>query len=601
MHSLYKYVKDNPIVARENTYGLYVKSLENDVIVVKVNMDESGVEFDGIMIEEYSVDNNLDRYFYQQVSANGTPLVPTLTIKDKDLKVKDKYTVKSKKFGKLISAFKDNASDEEQIKRLLDFVENSDLIDRLSDVTKETKDCFLLTFMINREYIGQSPLYAKIREKMASQRDSAYYQLGKKKITGKNMSCSICYEKKSEVWGYVSTYNFYTSKTEFASIAGGFKKDKAHKNYPVCPTCAIELNKVKELVDDFFEFKFSGLRYILIPEFISVNPDDETVKEILDIIVDSRNIDDPRLGGFTLGKDKYLLEDDKGFIFNLLAEKKSIVSYSMLFYEENNAEFKIMMMIDDVFPAQFDAILKAKEKVDSKKVFQEIVYKGERLNFKFDLLKEIFPIKSKKYGDFTKAFLEVLRNVFLSQKIEYDFILQRIVQVMRQRFSREEYYEIFTEKSFLSLSFLVYLSVLDINKYKSSKEVKVNERYEAFFEEHSAFFQHNAIKAVFLIGVLCQNLLSIQYVQRKATPFRKKLNGLKLSPGMIIKLYPQIIEKLEQYDSNYYKSLQEDISKLLVSDSLESLSNDEISYYFVLGMTLRKTFKEVKDEQTEEE
>jgi len=65
-------------------------------------------------------------------------------------------------------------------------------------------------------------------------------------------------------------------------------------------------------------------------------------------------------------------------------------------------------------------------------------------------------------------------------------------------------------------------------------------------------------------------------------------------------LYPKIINKLEEYNKNYYQQLEEIISAYLaLSGTNWKLSVDEINYYFVLGNTLHKLdiFKTKKEEE----
>ena len=128
----------------------------------------------------------------------------------------------------------------------------------------------------------------------------------------------------------------------------------------------------------------------------------------------------------------------------------------------------------------------------------------------------------------------------------------------------------------------------------------MDEVYAEFLTEYDEFLNSDAKRASFLLGVLTQKLLNIQYQDRKATPFRKQLNSLKLSPAYLRKLLPQIIEKLEQYGKNYFRKLESLISEILLTAKLEELSNDEISFYFTTGMTLENKFR-IKDNKIEED
>ena len=45
-------------------------------------------------------------------------------------------------------------------------------------------------------------------------------------------------------------------------------------------------------------------------------------------------------------------------------------------------------------------------------------------------------------------------------------------------------------------------------------------------------------------------------MDKKATPFRTKLHGLKMNEALIKRLLPEIQNKLEEYEKNYYRDLE---------------------------------------------
>jgi CRISPR-associated protein Csh1 len=118
------------------------------------------------------------------------------------------------------------------------------------------------------------------------------------------------------------------------------------------------------------------------------------------------------------------------------------------------------------------------------------------------------------------------------------------------------------------------------------------ERVEKFLREYEVAFDTPDKKAAFLVGVLTKFLLDVQYASRKSTPFRSKLYGLKLDERRIKRLFPEIVEKLGEYDFSYPR-LEEYISKALVEaeNSGWNLPKDEVSYYFALGLNLGRRFK----------
>jgi len=211
-----------------------------------------------------------------------------------------------------------------------------------------------------------------------------------------------------------------------------------------------------------------------------------------------------------------------------------------------------------------------------------------------------------------RYFLDIVSKVFTGRPIDYYFLLGFIMRRIRDDFAEDIPTKTSTLKGFMLINFL---NNLDLLRYEDGKEAYMEKKYDllgldtkdeiyqrtnSFFSEFSDFFDDDAKKAVFLEGVLTQFLLNIQYSERKATPFRTKLKGLKLDEREVKKLLPEIQNKLEEYGKNYYKPLERIISGYFISAGDDwKLTNDEINFYFVLGMNLSHLFKSKKDDESE--
>lgn len=140
----------------------------------------------------------------------------------------------------------------------------------------------------------------------------------------------------------------------------------------------------------------------------------------------------------------------------------------------------------------------------------------------------------------------------------------------------------------------------DITHLFNDRDTYVDMKANMLFNEFPDFFTQPAKKAVFLQGVLTQFLLDIQWQERKATPFRTKLQGLNFDEKLVKKLLPEIQNKLEEYGKNYYRELEASVSSyMLQAGNGWKLSKDEISFYYVLGMNLSYLFKK-QGEKTNE-
>jgi CRISPR-associated protein Csh1 len=155
-------------------------------------------------------------------------------------------------------------------------------------------------------------------------------------------------------------------------------------------------------------------------------------------------------------------------------------------------------------------------------------------------------------------------------------------------------------KSFKILLYLEEISILNRRRFNVDEPNELNQSYESFFKEYS-IFDDSTKKALFLEGFLVQELLNIQYKYRGSTPFRKKLNGLKIDEKTAKKVFTEAINKLEEYEKNFSKKLEEAIAAYLIKSDFSKYSVDELSYYFTLGMALGKRIKEDKDNVEEKQ
>jgi len=554
----------------DNPLGLNLDFEMDYVVFLEFKNQNQQWEFQRISIEEFKKSQSR-KYLIQTSSGNFTPEFPSFPVYNfNDLIDKEQIDFKKSKVGKRVLrclkkydkdfvGIKNELLQNEEIKR--------ELIEKTSDI-----DQALLSFKLDGEYIADSKWLEKKITFISEAGSKEYYTFNNKIYEASNKLCSITNKIENTIWGYVSPYNFYAVKTEFGSVPGGFDARIAWKNFPVSPTGAEYLERAEQFLKEYLRFRFCGINYFLIPEKV-LDIGDE--REFLDYIQDFKR--------FCLSRDNgsnYQLEED---LIELMKEKDNSASYTLFFFEENNAEFKILASVDDVFPSYTEKISSAKKNSENHHIFKELKWKKKRydLKFAFSHIKEFVPEQA--------GFLEIIRSIFMQKPIDYDFLMGRIVNKLRTDYANDELFHTTPLKAFLFLKLIQKLNL--IQQTKTSDEAVMINKYEKFFDEHADFFNSSATKkAVFLEGVLAQKLLNIQYQERGAKPFRNRLNSLKISEKVVKRLLPEIIEKLEQYDKNYYRELEEIISTYLLSAKFE-LSDDELSFCFTMGMNLAGHFK----------
>ena len=584
---------DNP--ANKNSKG---------VLFILLDDTDEEFQYHGIEVEEYSKDK-LEKYLYKKGASNGTDITPTSMITE----IEKTFNIKTLNWFKNYGSIKNNKSKMLQSIYLCMEENKEKMIQDLQE--KSTVENNIISFKINGKYLGD---YEVFRDILVSSATEKYYKKFGKVSKSEDQLCSICQERKGEVYGFVSTFNFYTvDKPGF--VSGGFRQENAWKNYPVCLNCALTLEEGKKYLENYLNFNFYGFKYLLIPKFIKSIP--KEVQSSIFKTIESQK--DPR---FRKKEIKRLTSDEDELLY-LMSEQKNFFNNNFLFYWApkgfNGAVFNILLYIEDILPSRLRKMFEVKEMVDQEEIFKSCMVptfnkQGKKdgeipLEFNFGVLRTFFPRVSAN-RTFDKYFLNLVNNIFIDKPVNYDFLLNSIMQKIRDDFLNGYPTKIDTLKAFMLLNYLHKLKILKFKEGKNRmenlvlpKEIggEIKEKTEVFFQKYSDFFDSNLKKAIFLEGVLTQFLLNIQYRERKANPFRVKLKGLKLDENQVRKLLPEIQNKLEEYGKNYYRDLESIIAHYFISSGNKwNITNDEISFYFVLGMNLSDLFRKEKESGGEE-
>ncbi|HOM03579.1 MAG TPA: TIGR02556 family CRISPR-associated protein [Acetivibrio sp.] len=588
------------VIENPNDKGNY-----NHVLKIAFELEKGNVTYRGVEYEEFSLDK-INKYAYKKGSARGGDITPT-----------SKYTDPTKTLNKITISFNDilnSASQNDEEKKIFNDIyeyisSNQEIIE--NDITEKVKstplkkgESFIITVTLfdnnNEKYMGDFQL---IKNHLARILDEQYYSKYGKTSKGKGI-CYYC-KNESEVFGFVNTYNSYTVD-KIGFVTGGFKQENAWRNYPVCACCAQKLEQGKKYIRENLTSRFSGFNYFVIPKAVIRDAEDEAeFIETLEEFEKNTNFSTSE------STKQNLLGSEKDFL-EIMKDSKNYLNYNMLVFkeEQSGSVFRILLYIEDIVPSKIKNILRIKDRVDEIELFKNLPGKDNTtydLKFGFDKIRTFFP-NSKTEGNFDKSFLEILNNVFTYKKISYKFILGRMISKIRTDFVREEYVKSLVLQALMCIMFIDKLSLFsdkgkEVQKIMIEKTEK-NKKYLDFFENESYkdVFCSDYKRAVFLTGVLTEKLLNIQYKERGSKPFYSRLNGLKLDKNIVKRIYTEAINKLNEYNKNYYKELEYLIGMyMLGEESQKNISNDEISFYFVLGMSLAKHFNEEKKDGEDEE
>jgi len=488
----------------------------------------------------------------------------------------------------------------------------ADLHEKYSQLNPGENGIITLCLEQNGElkYLNDNPIFRNVLLKNTSTKFSSRYGV---ESIGKNAVCSICKNNKNEVYGFGIPWQFHTfDKPGF--IAGGFNVLDSWKDTPVCQECASNLEVGKKHIEDHLDFNFYGFKYLLVPK-LALGGNFKKVLDILSGNDQKRNL--------KLNRETKRITSDEDEILDLVKEMDDSISNSIMFYKKDNSSYRILLLIDGVLPSRLKVLFNAKDRIDELfKAYEELLLTEEQreknhLEFNFGTLRRFFPQESRN-RTFDKIFLEIVNKVFVGENIDYHLLIQFIMRKARNDFKDDFPTNVSTLNGFLLLHYLKELDLIrefraegrEMNKNESEtidieslEGLPLDEKIKKFFGANNSFFTTDAKKATFLEGMLAQKLLNIQWRDKKATPFRTKLHGLKMNEALIKRLLPDIQNKLEEYGKNYYKELESIIAQYFVNSGTNwRETDDELSFYFVIGMDMQKLFKnEKEDDQNMEE
>jgi CRISPR-associated protein Csh1 len=578
------------------------------VLIVILNGKNGEYNFSRVDMEEF---NCFQKYLYKKGAPNGTDVTPTSKIAgDLEKTFRNRFL----KWFQNYDSYDLSKEEKDDLRRMNAAI--SDQAERISAGLREkfslkgSKDNAIITLGIERDgelrYPGDIPVFRNIL--LRKGKDKYYIKKSQGESKGLEAACSVCKERKDEVYGFAIPWAFHTfDKPGF--IAGGFEVSESWKNTPVCFDCATRLELGKKYIEERLDFSFYGFRYLLVPKLALGG----NFQDVLCILAGKDQKKKQKLSG----EVRKSITSDEEEILDIVREMNDFISNSLIFYKKEQSSYRILLLIEGVLPSRLRKLFEAKDKVDERfKVYNDLLLSEAqkekiRLEFNFGVVRRFFPQESKN-RTFDKIFLEIVNKTFIGDQINYYLLIDFIMRRAREAFIEGYPTNIATLNGFLLLHYLEELNLLgdykeemrEMNEKGGLKSIEdledlpMERIVERFFEANKSFFTSDSKKATFLEGVLAQKLLNIQWMDKKATPFRTKLHGLKINQALIKRLLPEIQNKLEEYGKNYYRDLESIIAQhfILAGEDWKE-TDDELSFYFVLGMDMQKLFKNEKDDE----
>ncbi|WP_273319735.1 TIGR02556 family CRISPR-associated protein [Vallitalea guaymasensis] len=566
----------------------------DNILYINFRTLEDKTDYLGINEEEYSI-NKTEELMYKKGSSRGGNITPTLILDKTDIhKSLRNFMLPIKRID--IDGYNtiiDFMGDEKNFNTIAEDINNL--------VSQDKK--YALSLQLNGKKLND---YQELEKVLLNNESSKYnfrtaFNKDEQCSIASDKICYVCKQEKEQINGFTNTFNFYTvDKPGF--MTGGFNRKYAWRNYPVCSECGTILELGKRYLEDNLSDYFAGFTYFLVPKFIFNIDIDNNFKQynrIMDKLKKNKEI--------TLSKsnEKGLIKREPG-ILRAAANLENNVSFNIMFYRSHNSEFKILENIEDVYPSRLSYLLQIKKQLEDTNKYPEFnsiqVNKDKNnieaieFSFNFSILKYFFT-------NYDNHFLEIVHDIFAGKKIDYKFIIKRLINTIIKKENEDGNSKLITINSWLVLNYLNEAKLLNnINDTEVKSLIKSSDnKYIGFIDAHKEILNTDAKIGIFLEGILTKLLLNIQYANSNSKPFYNRLNGLKLNEKLVKRILTEVINKLNEYDKNYYVELETLISEYFINANFNAISDDEMSYFFVLGMNLADKFNTKENKTSDEE
>lgn len=431
------------------------------MLLIEFEVKQSEIYFKGIDVDNVN-EKNYSKYAYRKGTPRGGDI--TFTTKFGDLN-KKLNTVINTQFTNLIDLSEKEEPDNFDFykKWKQSFIDNykeikyglQDIYDNQEKEDKE-KTAFTLSIFINNKRHLLSD-FISIQKLIAKNGVEGNYKKHGVVSKGEKSKCSICHKNKSEVFGFGSPFK-YSTVDKTGIVSGFFNQKRNWVNYPICESCAIEMELGKNYITKYLKKYFFGKSYYLIPKAVLPN-DKGSLNKALSLFSEiDYKIKNSEIIGST---EDYLME-------KIGEVEANLFTLNLLFYEENSTTkaIKIKMMLEEIPPSRFRKLfIEVPKKINKNPLFKDIDYNYKKkekqdLRFSFRLIKQFFE----------DEFYEITYKIFMGRKISQKELHHNYMKVIRANHLKKinkqgfvEHGDLLVAKCYLLQSYFKELNLINYN------------------------------------------------------------------------------------------------------------------------------------------
>lgn len=435
--------------------------------------------------------------------------------------------------------------------------------------------------------------WPEMREALVRQVTESFADKGGARDAG---CCAVCGRAPVRVYGNYTVLACYNLNNR-GSIAGGFRANAAHRNFPVCNDCALSIAETVTFVEKNFSSSLTGhplrrnkkiteLTYFIIPYSNNLEVREQMSCRLV------KNTD-----RYRLSKVKDLVSDELELV-DEFSDCGDQIAFSLIFFEKSQASWRIKAEIQELLPSRLHELHAAARAIERAPDLIAVSKKDEQPV-------RISALTFKTFaGGSDHASEETLRDwlaaLFAGESILRRHLLHALVARLIDTGKRNP-------------TLLHWMTRQAWGLYRYARQVRFilddsmealpamsdaipNSPYGHYVREHADFFLRPELVVAFLTGCYAAQVTSVQRQERGADPFAKKFIGRVLTRQHLRRLYREGHAKLAQYGKLGYviAGLDPDLANAwVVCGETWAIGDEEATFAFTIGYSLAYRIKQL--------
>jgi len=451
-------------------------------------------------------------------------------------------------------------------------------------------------------YIGELPEYVKLFR-------LAVTRAKESKATKQVLNapaCTVCNRASTTAKFSQPPLPFVT--TDKPSFIPHGDQAQTYKVFPLCSNCFLDLRRGMKFIERHLDFlippiegRRAEVRFWLIPVLDNPENAEVFIKDLGESATKVEAKESTRFLYLTNLRKMCRTMD----AITILALKplsfeaaEAYLTFTALFYhKDKQGHMRLMSKSEGIYPKRLEFIADVKRRVDSLYPFEKV-----SVRFGFPLLREFLaaPKSEGWYKDFASILGDIFTGESLNKTLLYKAVATKIQESARKEAdSRKADLKMTANTSFKALSLIQYVEYLERSEIEEERLVGSQEAGQAedsccieqvknFLDSHSTLLRDGTLRAICATGIATGILLKVQRETRGSMPFWGRLNRLEMDLERVKQLFPQILNKLHEYDFHAYDDALAYLGSHEISNldlSRKDLSKDLVTLVFAVGMS----------------